>query len=109
VAGGDDAGRPGGEISVGRINQSVRRILTLKLRLGLFDYPFVDAGAPDAAVNGGRPVTLQAARESITLLRNQDNVVQLASRSRRVVTGVSADSMGGPMQQTCPAPKTPAN
>jgi beta-glucosidase len=82
-----------GKISVGRINQSVRRILTLKFRLGLFDHPFVDADAANAAVLAGRDVTLQAARESITLLRNQNNVLPLAPSSRLVVTGPSADSM----------------
>ena len=82
-----------GKISVGRINQAVRRILTLKFNLGLFDHPFVDAGAADAAVTAGRDVTLQAARESITLLRNQSNVLPLSPSSHLVVTGPSADAM----------------
>jgi beta-glucosidase len=82
-----------GKLSVGRINQSVRRILTLKFGLGLFDHPFVDASAANAAVNAGRAVTLQAARESITLLRNQGNALPLAPTSHLVVTGPSADSM----------------
>src|SRR3989454_12560731 len=41
----------------------------------------------------GRNATLQAARESITLLRNQGNVLPLAPTSPLVVTGPSADSM----------------
>src|SRR3989454_7540192 len=41
----------------------------------------------------GRNATLQAARESITLLRNQGNVLPLAPTSHLVVTGPSADSM----------------
>jgi beta-glucosidase len=82
-----------GKISVRRINQSVRRILTLKFGLGLFDHPFVDASAANAAVTAGRDATLQAARESITLLRNQGNVLPLSPTSHLVVTGPSADSM----------------
>jgi beta-glucosidase len=82
-----------GRISSGRINQAVRRILTLKFNLGLFDHPFVDANAANAAVTAGRDATLQAARESITLLRNQGNLLPLNSASRLVVTGPSADSM----------------
>jgi beta-glucosidase len=82
-----------GRISTARIDQAVRRILTLKFRLGLFDHPLVNAGAADAAVTAGRDLTLQAARESITLLRNQGGVLPLASGSRLVVTGPSADSM----------------
>src|SRR6266568_770566 len=82
-----------GSITVARINQAVRRILTLKFQLGLFDHLTVDAGAADAAVTAGRDVTLQAARESITLLRNQNNVLPLSPSAKVVVTGPSADSM----------------
>ena len=82
-----------GSISVARINQAVRRILTLKFQLGLFDHPAVNEGKADAAVEAGRNVTLQAARESITLLRNQGNVLPLSPTSKLVVTGPSADSM----------------
>jgi beta-glucosidase len=82
-----------GSISLGRINQAVTRVLTLKFQLGLFDHPYVDASKADAAVTAGRDVTLQAARESITLLRNQGNVLPLAAASKLVVTGPSADSM----------------
>ena len=82
-----------GKISVRRIDQSVRRVLRLKFSLGLFDRPFVDASAADAAVTAGRDVTLQAARESVTLLRNQGGVLPLPPTSHLVVTGPSADSM----------------
>jgi beta-glucosidase len=82
-----------GSISMGRINQAVERILTLKFQLGLFDHTMVDATKADAAVQAGRDVTLQAARESITLLRNQNNVLPLSPSSKIVVTGPSADSM----------------
>ena len=82
-----------GSIKVARINQAVRRILTLKFQLGLFDHPTVDAGKANAAVTAGRDVTLQAARESITLLRNQNNVLPLSPSAHVVVTGPSADSM----------------
>ena len=53
----------------------------------------VDAGAANAAVTAGRDATLQAARESITLLRNQDDVLPLSPTGKVVVTGPSADSM----------------
>ncbi len=90
-----------GQISRARIDQAVRRILTLKFHLGLFDQPCiknpnadcVDAGAANAAVTAGRDATLQAARESITLLRNQDGVLPLSRTGKVVVTGPSADSM----------------
>jgi beta-glucosidase len=90
-----------GAISQGRINEAVRRILTLKFQLGLFDQacvtdtstPCVDAGAANAAVTAGRAGTLDATNESITLLRNQNGALPLSPTSKVVVTGPSADSM----------------
>ena len=88
-------------ISMARINQAVRRILTLKFQLGLFDEPCVgdptkpcvDANAANAAVTAGRDGTLKAAQESMTLLRNQNNTLPLSPSAKVVVTGPSADSM----------------
>jgi beta-glucosidase len=82
-----------GDVSVNRINQSVRRILRLKFDLGLFDHPYVDPSTANAAVTAGRDATLKAAQESITLLRNQNNVLPLPPAAKLVVTGPSADSM----------------
>jgi beta-glucosidase len=46
-------------------------------------------------VTAGRDQTLQAARESITLLRNQNNALPLSPTAKIVVTGPNADSMVG--------------
>ena len=80
-------------IPMARINQAVQRILTLKFQLGLFNHPLVNASQANAAVQAGRAATLRAARESITLLRNQNNVLPLSPSSKIVVTGPNADSM----------------
>jgi beta-glucosidase len=80
-------------IPVSRINQAVARILTLKFQLGLFDHPYVTASKADAAVQAGRNVTLRAAQESMTLLRNENGVLPLPATSKIVVTGPSADNM----------------
>jgi beta-glucosidase len=82
-----------GSIPMWRINQAVARVLRLKFQLGLFDHPRVNPDAANAAVNAGRNSTLAAARESITLLRNQGNVLPLSPSSKLVVTGPNADSM----------------
>ncbi len=90
-----------GKISRARIDEAVRRILTMKFQLGLFDQPCVsdpskacvDASAADAAVTAGRDQTLKAAQESMTLLRNTGNALPLSPTSKVVVTGPSADSM----------------
>ena len=82
-----------GSIPMWRINQAVSRVLTLKFSLGLFDHPMVNAAKADAAVTAGRDVTLKAAQESITLLRNQGNVLPLSKSAKIVVTGPNADNM----------------
>ena len=89
------------KISKARIDEAVRRILTLKFQLGLFDQPCVRdpskacvaATAANAVVTAGRDQTLKAAQESITLLRNQNDTLPLSATSKVVVTGPSADSM----------------
>jgi beta-glucosidase len=90
-----------GKISRARIDEAVRRILTMKFDLGLFNQPCVsdpskpcvDASAANAAVTAGRDQTLKAAQESMTLLRNSNNALPLSPTSKVVVTGPSADSM----------------
>jgi beta-glucosidase len=82
-----------GRVSMSRINRSVRRILTLKFELGLFDHPYVDPAAADAAITANRDLARRAAEESITLLRNQSSTLPLAESSKVVVTGPSADSV----------------
>ena len=84
-----------GRISEKRIDESVRRILALKFRLGLFEHPYADADKTFEVrlCPEHRATALEAARESIVLLKN-DNILPLdASRYRKVlVTGINADS-----------------
>jgi beta-glucosidase len=84
-----------GLVSKKRIDESVRRILTLKFELGLFDHPYVDPAAADAAVKANRDLARTAAAESITLLRNQGTppTLPLSTGAKLVVTGPSADSV----------------
>ncbi|GAA1282439.1 glycoside hydrolase family 3 N-terminal domain-containing protein [Saccharothrix xinjiangensis] len=88
------AGLRGGAISGKRIDQAVRRILTLKFELGLFEEPFVDPARADGIVNGAdRPLARRAAAESVVLLRNE-GVLPLSTGARKlVVTGDAADSV----------------
>jgi beta-glucosidase len=80
-----------GLISERRVNEAVTRILTLKFKLGLFDHPLVDPAKADAAVKANRGLARRAADESITLLRNQNGTLPLATNlGKIVVTGPSA-------------------
>jgi beta-glucosidase len=78
-------------VSMKRVDQSVRRILTLKFQLGLFDDPYVDPTEADAAITANRDLARKAAEESITLLRIQGETLPLSPTARLVVTGPSAD------------------
>jgi beta-glucosidase len=82
-----------GLVSERRVDASVRRILALKFKLGLFDHPYVDPNAADAAVKANKDLAKKAADESMTLLRNQNGTLPLSSTAKVVVTGPSADSV----------------
>jgi beta-glucosidase len=83
-----------GTIPESRIDQSVRRILTLKEELGLFDSPFPDPLARAAfATEASAEVARQAARESITLLKNEGGILPLRPDAKILVTGPAAQSM----------------
>lgn len=82
-------------VSVARIDQSVKRILTLKFRLGLFEHPYVDASKADSRVIGADTgLARQAADESQVLLRNDGGVLPISSKAKKiVVAGSYADDI----------------
>ena len=83
-----------GAVPQARIDEAVRRILKVKFELGLFEKP---VPTPDLKKKFGlkesRQVSLEAARESITLLKNENNLLPLAKNRKVLVTGPTADSM----------------
>ena len=80
-----------GEIAESRLDESVRRILRLKLELGLFEDPMPDrALVAEIGSPAHRAVSRRAAEEAITLLSN-DGTLPLAPGARVLVTGPAAD------------------
>ena len=83
-----------GTVPMSRIDEAVRRILTLKFELGLFN---ASSAKGDSAHSVGSPesrqVSLQAARESITLLKNEHDTLPFRKNARVLVTGPTADSL----------------
>ena len=80
-----------GRLSEARIDQSVRRLLRLKFRLGLFDDPFVDEGEvskvlghPDSVAAG-----LRSQQRAMTLLKNEDHVLPLNGRQKVFVKNIN--------------------
>ena len=84
-----------GEIGIEVIDEAVRRILTMKFEMGLFDHPYVDPKAAAREVGSARHVALarQAARESITLLKNDNNLLPLQRNLRVAVVGPNAHNV----------------
>jgi beta-glucosidase len=83
-----------GAVPQSRIDEAVRRILRVKFEIGLFEKP-VPAAALKArfALPESRQVSLEAARESMTLLKNENNILPLAKTTKVLVTGPTADSL----------------
>jgi beta-glucosidase len=83
-----------GGVPMSRIDEAVRRILRVKFELGLFEGAMPDPSLKSSVGrNASRDVAIQAARESLTLLKNDGNLLPL-SRSRKVlVTGPTANSL----------------
>jgi beta-glucosidase len=84
-----------GEVSMTRIDESVRRILLMKQRLGLFENPFTPNNydyplvASDSFVNH----SYQIAGEAITLLKNNNSTLPISKDKKVFVTGPMANSL----------------
>jgi len=83
-----------GAVPQSRIDEAVRRILRIKFELGLFEKPVPTAALKAKfALPESRQVSLQSARESLTLLKNANNILPLAKTTKVLVTGPTSDSM----------------
>ncbi len=91
-----------GWVSVDEIDASVRRVLTLKLRLGLFDDPYRRGAAAQkpAALASRRRLARSVGARAIVLLKNDEGVLPLRNGLKRLaVVGPLADAaaeMRGP-------------
>ncbi|SOD12086.1 glycoside hydrolase family 3 N-terminal domain-containing protein [Pedobacter xixiisoli] len=86
-----------GKISEERINESVRKILEAKFKLGLFENPFVDLKKIKNTVftKNHQQTALDAARKSIVLLKNNGILPLKAGQFKNVfVTGPNANDQG---------------
>lgn len=82
-----------GEVPMSRIDESVGRILQLKLDLGLFEKPFYPMeDYPEFGSEESAQVSLNAARESLTLLKN-NGALPVGNKEKILITGPSAASL----------------
>lgn len=83
-----------GKVKESRINDAVIHILTLKYKLGLFENPVYDFKKyPKFGSKEFEQAAYQTAAESITLLKNNNNVLPLKKSIKLLVTGPNANSM----------------
>ncbi|SDM05052.1 glycoside hydrolase family 3 N-terminal domain-containing protein [Pedobacter antarcticus] len=83
-----------GKVSMERIDDAVRRILTLKFELNLFEKPVTNPkDYPEFGSKAFEDAAYQAAAESLTLLKNKDQVLPLKAGTKILVTGPNANSM----------------
>jgi beta-glucosidase len=85
-----------GDVPRARIDDAVRRILTLKFELGLFERPYSDESLrPLIASDEHLDLALEAVRKSLVLLKNEDNTLPLAKDMPLIfVAGQGAQDIG---------------
>ncbi|MHC1776948.1 MAG: glycoside hydrolase family 3 N-terminal domain-containing protein [Lentimicrobium sp.] len=83
-----------GKIPLPVIDSAVARVLKAKFQLGLFEHPYADpeeAGRINGAENH-REIALEAARKSMVLLKNHDNLLPLGPAVKSIAV-IGPDAM----------------
>ena len=97
------------KISEQRIDESARKILLAKFKLGLFEDPFIDLEEVDNKIftKEHKKTSLEIARKSIVLLKNSDRAlpINFEKKTRILVTGPNANNHSILGDWTKPQPK----
>ncbi|MEW6449634.1 MAG: glycoside hydrolase family 3 N-terminal domain-containing protein [Pseudomonadota bacterium] len=85
-----------GLVTMADIDRAVRRVLTLKAKLGLFDEPYRRVSAPPLSETQVKEFTALArdsARRSVVLLKNDNNTLPITSKNKKIaLIGPLADA-----------------
>ncbi|HNS23118.1 MAG TPA: glycoside hydrolase family 3 N-terminal domain-containing protein [Sedimentisphaerales bacterium] len=83
-----------GEVPMKRIDEAVREILRVKYMLGLFEKPYPTKSlVASVGTAASQKVNLQAAREAMTLLKNDGDLLPLVKSRKVLVTGPTANKL----------------
>ena len=83
-----------GEVSMERIDDAVKRILKLKFELDLFENPVTNYEEyEDFGSKKHHQLAYKAASESITLLKNNNDILPLKGKPKILVTGPNGNNM----------------
>ena len=83
----------GGEVKQERVDDAVRRILRVKMKLGLFDKKRSKADYSEYGSDRHTEASYRAAVESICMVKNKDHLLPLSKEKKYLVTGVAANSL----------------
>ena len=88
-----------GEIPMSRLDDAVRRVLRVKVRVGLFDLPSpakrsLSAKAELIGADEHRAVAREAVRKSLVMLKNQNDILPLTPDMNVLVAGDAAHNIG---------------
>lgn len=84
-----------GDVPMEVIDEAVRRILSVKMWLGLFEHPYVSEEVMhrfDTLPESHRALTREAGEKSIVLLKNEGNVLPIAKDARVSLVGQLASN-----------------
>jgi beta-glucosidase len=84
-----------GELTEARIDESARRILRVRMALGIFENPYADADEAERTIRNAdfQRRALEAQRKSIVLLHDDKDVLPLRRGARVYLEGVDAKAV----------------
>ena len=83
-----------GEVSMGRIDDAVKRILKLKFELDLFENPVTNYNDyDDFGSKKHHQLAYKSASESITLLKNNEDILPITGNPKILVVGPNGNNM----------------
>ena len=83
-----------GVVPLGQIDRAVSRVLAAKLRLGLFENPYVDPAYAEKITNSPehQKLALRAAQEAMVLLKNEHNLLPLDLKKLKTIAVVGPNA-----------------
>lgn len=87
-----------GTVPISRINEAVKRILTVKFAFGLFDKPSPAnrkwSNHSSFGSTQHREIAREAVQKSLVLLKNEQKILPLDKHAKILVAGKNADNLG---------------
>ncbi len=84
------------KVSTDRIDDAVKRILTIKFRMGLFEKPYTNRNLmPLFGSDEHRNIGRECVKQSIVVLKNENDILPISKSIKRIhISGSHADNIG---------------